>query len=398
MGYRPCSSCSWNAEIAVRILSILPLSPPTRLVGGAELQMHCLHKGLTELGHQVDVLADIASVGAEHQKHEGVTVWGMRFPVLTSHLFRPGNARLYLDWRDFRSFVERHIPRPDIVQVSTFRQPALWGHLLAEKFRVPWVVRLAGSGVHGDFSFCDGNWLLRHWLPTLVSSVTAVVALENNTRAEAIGRGVDQKKVVIIPNGLVSRQPKSVRQCFDSNAVAQRAVYLGRLANGKRIATLIAAWQTIAKSLSNAELLLIGDGECRVALEELVQSSGQNSNIRFCGHVNNPQDYLEGAHLLINPSESEGMPNAVLEAAALGVPAILSDIPIHRQISLEVGMDQFLFPVGDTEALAAAITRFFASSHAERRELTLKSMAFGNRFSSEKRNTAYLSLYQSLTR
>ena len=69
----------------MRILSILPFSPPSIAVGGAELQMHSLHKRLVARGVDVHVLADISVVGKPFQVFEGVNVWGVSFPVLTAH-------------------------------------------------------------------------------------------------------------------------------------------------------------------------------------------------------------------------------------------------------------------------------------------------------------------------
>src|SRR5450631_2411979 len=116
----------------MRVLSILPFSPPGKTQGGAELQKHSLHKGLIRRGIEVHVLADICQVGKLYQEHEGVSVWGAPFPVLTSHPLRPGNLKIWRAWREIRRIVTSLVPAPlDIIQVTTFRQPALLGYCLA---------------------------------------------------------------------------------------------------------------------------------------------------------------------------------------------------------------------------------------------------------------------------
>ena len=56
----------------MRILSILQFSPPSKLCGGAERQMHSVHKGLISKGIDVQVLADFSNVGVAYQVFEGV--------------------------------------------------------------------------------------------------------------------------------------------------------------------------------------------------------------------------------------------------------------------------------------------------------------------------------------
>ena len=70
---------------------------------------------------------------------------------------------------------------------------------------------------------------------------------------------------------------------------------------------------------------------------ELVASYRHNPNIDFRGHVSHPGDVLLEAHYFLSASEHEGMPNAVLEALALGRPVALSQIPSHVEVLDVVG-------------------------------------------------------------
>jgi len=77
----------------MRVLSILQFSPPSRVCGGAERQMHSIHKGLIARGVDVQVLADISNVGVPYQTFEGVPIWGVDFPILPRSVLRPSTIR-----------------------------------------------------------------------------------------------------------------------------------------------------------------------------------------------------------------------------------------------------------------------------------------------------------------
>jgi len=375
----------------MRILSILPFSPPCRHYGGAERQMHSLHKSLVENGVEVHVLADISAVGRPYQEFEGIPVWGVPFPVLTSTPLRPGNLKLWMAWRAIRKVVLGHIPRPDLIQVTTFRQPAMVGHWLAKSLNVPWVVRLACSGSHGDLKFAGSNWLSRRALPKMVQSVAHVVALDSATRQEVIDFGVAAERIEIIPNALVLQKVPS------SSIEALSIVFIGRLAHQKRVDSLLSAYAKLRqRSFDIPPLVIAGAGADRSKLEELARQLEVAGQCAFLGAVPGPEAVLGRACCFVNPSESEGLPNAVLEALAFGVPVILSDISIHRELTTAVGMEDYLFPVGDSQTLATKLRSFLSLGDGEKQALRVRSIEYSKRYTLDARNQAYLRVYRQV--
>lgn len=376
----------------MRILSILPFSPPSAEYGGAERQMHSLHKGLMANGVDVQVLADISVVGQPYRVFEGVPVWGVPFPVLTSNPLRPGNLKFWMAWRAIRHTVLTQIPRPDLIQVSTFRQPAMVGHWLASRLNLPWVVRMAGSSSHGDLKFAGSNWLSRRELPKMVRSISGVVALDSVTRQEAIESGVPADRIEIISNAPVLRRAPN-------NLIERRSlVFIGRLANEKRIDSLLVAYAQLRGIGAEVPppLVIAGGGSERHRLEQLAGQLEIDGRCSFLGNVSGPEDVLDSAYCFINPSESEGLPNAVLEALAFGVPVILSDIPVHRELAEAVGMEDFLFPVGDSQALAVKLKRFLCLGSVKWQILRKRCHEYGQQFSPAFRDRAYMNLYQRI--
>jgi glycosyltransferase involved in cell wall biosynthesis len=90
-------------------------------------------------------------------------------------------------------------------------------------------------------------------------------------------------------------------------------------------------------------------------LEQQVRHSGLTEHVTFTGFVANPLAYVRQCNLFCLPSLYEGMPVALLEAMACGVPVVATDCPSGPREVLAGGEFGRLVPVGDPAALAAAI-------------------------------------------
>ncbi len=104
----------------------------------------------------------------------------------------------------------------------------------------------------------------------------------------------------------------------------------------------------LAAKLENACLMMLGDGPLLLGMQ---RKYAKNKSVLFVGKVANVAEYLSAADCFVSASDSEGLPNAVLEALACGIPVILSDIPQHREILDALPACGMSFPVGDVDAL-----------------------------------------------
>ena len=378
----------------MKVLSILPLSPPSSVIGGAELQIHSLHKGLRAKGIDVHVLADITYVVKEYQEFEGIPIWGATLPTLTSHALRPGNMKIIKSLIGIGRLLKERVGRIDLIQAVTFKQPAMVGAWLSSRLKVPLIVRIACSGTYGDFSFAQTNWLLRHSLQGIIRRTAGVVALDEATKREAVAHGVPQDRIEIIPNAVTIESAGHMQNLGDLRKTGPM-VYVGRMTAQKRVDTLIAAVAELVGIGAGRKLVLVGGGDLARGLGE-IEKYRLDEWVRVIGFDPNPEIYLHDAACFINPSESEGMPNAVLEACAFGVPVILSDIPAHREIARAVGMEAFLFPVGDSIALSRKIVELFNLSEQLYSELKRKCAAYGQSFTTENRDRDYVQLYENV--
>ena len=97
---------------------------------------------------------------------------------------------------------------------------------------------------------------------------------------------------------------------------------VGRLAQEKGFDLLLAALVRVREQFPEADLVLCGAGPGETSLKALSRSLGLGSAVRFAGHMDSPYAFFPGAALFVLSSRHEGMPNALLEAAAAGLPIV----------------------------------------------------------------------------
>ncbi|MFZ0515753.1 MAG: glycosyltransferase [Acidobacteriaceae bacterium] len=234
----------------------------------------------------------------------------------------------------------------------------------AHGLRADWVVRglktLRVSTLH-NYPYSDYTMLFGKVSGTVLASIH-LRCLKRIDHPVVVSKAVSEMlrernhcEIGFVRNGVdVSRS-----ECLERNTSRDKLnidknvtvfVSVGSLSRRKDPMTAISAFQKA--NLKNAVLLFLGDGECRHACES-VAARGQN--IRLVGRVDNVQEYLCASDYFLSASIAEGLPNSVLEAMAVGLPCVLSDIPPHREIhDLDPG-SSLLFKVRDSDDMAASL-------------------------------------------
>jgi glycosyltransferase involved in cell wall biosynthesis len=133
-------------------------------------------------------------------------------------------------------------------------------------------------------------------------------------------------------------------------------VAVGRLFRPKRYDLMLRAFAEVLSACS-AELWICGDGPERRALRRLSSRLGIEGSVRWLGFVDNPYTVMRQADLFLMTSENEGLPNALIEAQGLGLPAVSTDCPHGPGEIIEDGGTGLLVPVGDATGIAGATTR-----------------------------------------
>ncbi len=133
-------------------------------------------------------------------------------------------------------------------------------------------------------------------------------------------------------------------------------IFVGRLVKDKGINELIAAFSKLSKSKSNISLLLVGpfENDLDPLSPESLKSIGENPNIYSIGYQNDVRPYLAIANALVFPSYREGFPNVVMQAGAMGLPSIVTDINGCNEI-VQQGVNGLIVPPKNEEALYEAM-------------------------------------------
>lgn len=154
-----------------------------------------------------------------------------------------------------------------------------------------------------------------------------------------IQNGVDIKKYRNMSESEITK----LKEKNDLSKYNRIFVSIGSFIKRKRIDETINIFLNL--HTKNDCILLLGSGE----LEEEIKSKYKAENIIFLGKCNNVADYLNCADYLISSSESEGLPNAVIESIACNTPVILSDIDQHKEIFNEIGDVGIYYKLGNVE-------------------------------------------------
>ena len=137
-----------------------------------------------------------------------------------------------------------------------------------------------------------------------------------------------------------------------------KIVTVGRLFDYKNQGLLIDSFSDMKKTFPNMKLYIYGEGEYREALEKQIQKLNLQEDVFLPGAISDVADKIEDARMFVLPSDTEGMPNTLMEAMMLGLPVISTDCPCGGPRTLiENGKNGLLVPVGDRNALTMAMEK-----------------------------------------
>ena len=263
------------------------------------------------------------------------------FPLISLWCLYPGTSAIpvVMTLHNYRLFCPAGIPMRDgKICTKCIDSKNTWWSILYRCYKGS---RVATAPLAGAVA-------MHRRLGTLSRLVDKFIVLTPYAAAKFIAAGLPEDKVEVRPNGYALPYPR-----YSLNQEEQLEVlYVGRLGVEKGLRQVIQVWRCLGRDAP--KLTLVGDGDLRSEIEFAIHK--YNLNIDLAGVVprNTVASYVARAQIVIIPSICiEGLPTVLLEALALGVPVLVSDVgPLPSLVSDEIG---YVVNPYDTEFFAAKV-------------------------------------------
>ena len=239
----------------------------------------------------------------------------------------------------------------------------LWSNLMgvtaARLAGVPAIVSSRRDLAH--FDWYQGK--RRHWLRRIQNLSAVVLANATPIRDALISEdGFAPEKLRVIHNGVDTEKFQRAKgdraRLFPDVGNETLVVLVGNMhSDVKGHPWLIAAAPGVVREFPEVRFVFAGDGELRPAFEKQVAQLGLESKFMFLGRRNDIPEILASCDIAVLPSRAEGLPNAVLEYMAAGLPTVASRVGGNAEL-VQDGVTGLLVPAEDANALADALLRF----------------------------------------
>jgi len=245
---------------------------------------------------------------------------------------------------------------------------------------------IGGSRIRFNHDQCNDAFRSESRLVTTIDRITnslstQVLAVSESTRKFLIEQErLAPEKVCYLPNPVdteffrppTADERKTARKSWNRTSENFVIVAVGRLHPQKNFPTAIESVAGLAESVQ-WRLLFAGTGPEEEKLRQMAREKGLTERIEFAGHVSDMRSLLWSADALLMPSHYEGLPVALLEAVASGLPAVASSVDGIEEI-LSNGETGLLAPPSDPPAFTAHLQKL-----AENRDLRCKLAAGGRK-------------------
>jgi len=364
--------------VTKRIVHIIPSLDRA----GAEKQMALLLRDLPRNELDLHVCAMTRGGALEADLHNAgvpVTVIGKRWKVDP------------LAYRRLRSYLREM--QPDLVHTWLFAANA-YGRAAARSVGVKHTV--AGER-------CVDLW--KTWYQwevdrRLAPATDRIVVNSPAIRDYSVELGLPAEKFLVIPGAVESPPPSDVTRpqlCAELGEPedAQLIGAVGRLWPQKRVKDLIWAFELMHVLDDRARLLVIGDGPQRRMLERFARSLELDHAVLFLGHREDVLRIMPHLDVLWLGSDYEGLPNAVMEAMACGVPVVATDIPGCRELVTE-DETGFLVPVAGRAERARQTDKILRDPELARRLGQAGREKVSKEFTVERMVKSHFELYREI--
>ena len=309
---------------------------------------------------------------AETSRRENIPVHGIDMPrQITPAADLVSVFKLYRLFRKYKpTMVHAHTPKGGLLGVFAGR--------LA---RVPVVI----YGMHGLPFVTQSGWKRKVLILSETSACRAadrVITVSLAIKKKAVAEGICSAEKIFVPgngstNGVDAEgrfNPEKlplgirsvIRERYQIPLEATVLGFVGRLVRDKGIVELAEAWQNLCPQHTSLYLLLVGPIESQDPIPvDILENLKNDSRVKFTGRVDNPAPLYAAMDILTLPTYREGFPVTPLEAAAMNLPVVITDVDGCPE-AVENGVTGLLVPPRNSVALSEALVHLM--QNPERRK------------------------------
>ena len=275
--------------------------------------------------------------------------------------------------------------RPDLILSYTIK-PNIYGNLAAKRLKIPTINNISGLGT----LFINSN-IITSYIGKLLYKIglssSKHVFFQNQDDKDLFiqSRLTSDKNSSLIPGSGVNIKH------FKSNRITnkgKRFLFSGRLIGDKGIFEYLEAAIIVLKKFPDVEFLLAGElgvnNKTAISVDNLNGHLEKNSQLKYIGKSDNMLELLKTIDVMVLPSYREGLSKSLLEANAMKIPIITSDVPGCRDIVTH-GYNGFLCKVKSVDSLARSIEKIIEISNEMRHEMGLNGRIHIEQFFSEEK-------------
>tara|TARA_B110000495_G_C22935582_1_gene547120 strand:- start:29 stop:1204 length:1176 start_codon:yes stop_codon:yes gene_type:complete len=389
--------------MSMQILYFSQLFYPA-IFGGGEYIFYHWAKELVKNGHDIFVITQNLRGEKSFEIFDGIKIFRVGLPVTLSGTLPVGllsNVSFLLN----SYFMGKKIIKENNIEIihSNTYIPVISAQWCANKTKIPHIATVHDVYYTSKKNFWN-TWsdqkqisILTKFLGPLIekkiakTNVTLFHTVSNQSKLDLESLDVT-KPIMVIPNGIeLSSYNVSVKE------KEFQAIYVGRLIFYKNIDVLIDAFSLIVKQIPAAQLIIVGDGPMKNALNEKIHKLGLNKNIHLKGNVTDEQKFklIQESNVLLNPSLIEGFGIVVLEGFASQKPVLVSDSKPLSDL-VDDSVDGFIIKHDDVDAWAQKILTIFNDGSLGRKMGSLGRDKVSKKYSISKIVNDLEQLYKSI--
>lgn len=176
---------------------------------------------------------------------------------------------------------------------------------------------------------------------------------------------------------------------------SQTVIAVGRYTHQKGLERLVEAWALAVPHCPGWKLFLVGDGEEREKLQAQIQALHLENSILLGKVENDIESIYKASSILALSSRYEGLPMALIESQAFGIPSVSFDCPCGPREIIQDGVNGFLVKEGDIEGLASALKRLM-QDNALRKAMGAAAFQNAGRWDTDTIMKQWIKLFQEI--